>query len=71
MLQHGLAVNASERGAGKWEPVRGRGNIDSALDEDVQIVKPRMDAGRTASDGEDRSGDGEECGKCAMRRFRA
>jgi len=71
MLEHGLAVEARKRAVCERKPVRGGGDVDSPLDEDIQIEQPRMDTGRTASYGEDRSGGGQESCKGAVCRVGA
>lgn len=66
VLQHGLAVQARHGVVREREAIGGGGDVDAGLGDEVQIDEARMNARRTAADGDDRAGRAQECEEGGM-----
>jgi hypothetical protein len=71
MFEHRLAVQSGHAIVGERQAIRGGGDVDAALDDDVQVAEARMDARRAAADGDDRAVRFEKLRECGVRGVRA
>jgi hypothetical protein len=71
MFEHCLAVQSGHRVVRERQAICGGGDVDAALDRDVQVAETRMDARRTAADGDDGAVRFEELRECSVRGVRA
>jgi hypothetical protein len=71
MFEHRLAVQSGHGAVRERQVVRGGGDGDAALDDDVQVAETGMNARRAAADGDDGAVRFEELRECGVRSVRA